>query len=255
MKRPALLLAAIVAFGWARLHFEAALAVEQRAARLRGSQLDLSMREKLGQMGFVAALSGFRAIVADGFWIHAGTAWERTDWARMKIDFDIATSLQPRCILFWEMAAWHMSHNATVNALDNKKQREAVRIRNARDFLQIGEEYLLGGIANNPDSSKLHEALASLYRDKFNDHCRASEFYAKAAALPRARQYVHRFAVYELAQCPGHEREAYEQLVALYKKGEHEHLPTLLKWLGILQEKLAVPPAERVYIPLPPPRH
>ena len=254
MKRQALLFAAILAFGGLRLHFEHALAAEQRAAGLRSSRLDLSMREQLGQMGFVAALSGFRAIVADGFWIHAETAWERTDWARMKIDFDITTSLQPRCILFWEMASWHMSHNATVNALDNKKERETVRIRNAREYLQIGEEYLLSGIANNPESAKLHELLASLYRDKFNDHCRAAKYYAKAAKLPRPRQYVHRFAVYELAQCPGHEREAYEQLVALYKKGEQEHLPTLLKWLGILQDKLAVPPAERVYSPPPPPK-
>ena len=254
MKRHVLLLAALLLIGWGRVHFEAALAVEQRTAGLRGSQLDLSMREQLGQMGFVAALSGFRAIVADGFWIHAETAWERTDWARMKIDFDITTSLQPRCILFWEMASWHMSHNATVNVLNNKGLREAVRIRAARDYLQTGEEYLLAGIANNPDSSRLQEALGSLYRDKFNDHCRAAGAYAKAASLPHARQYVHRFAVYELAQCPGHEREAYGQLVALYKKGEDEHLPTLLKWLGILQEKLAVPPAERVYSPPPPPR-
>ena len=59
-------------------------------------------------MGFLAALSGFRALVADGLWIHAHAVWERTDWAAMKFDFDAVTTLQPGCVLFWDMAAWHM---------------------------------------------------------------------------------------------------------------------------------------------------
>jgi hypothetical protein len=253
MKRPILVVLGLLAFGGARLQFEAALSAEQKAARLRGGDLDLSMREKLGQMGFVAALSGFRAIVADGFWIHAETAWERTDWARMKIDLDMATSLQPRCVLFWDMASWHMSHNASVNTLDNEKLREAVRIKMAREYYEIGKEYLLTGIANNPDSPKLYESLAMLYTQKYNDHCKAAEAYAKCASLPRAPMYARRFAVYELAKCPGHEREAYEKMVELYKMGEQERLPTLLKWLDMLAEKLGVPPAERVYTPPPPP--
>jgi hypothetical protein len=62
-------------------------------------------------------------------------------------------------------------------------------------------------------------------------------------------QYVHRFAVYELAQCPGHEREAYEKLLELYNRGKEEQLPTLLRWLGHLQEELNIPAEQRVYIP------
>ena len=252
MKRALLFAIGLLAFGAARLLPEAALARDQRAQRLRGARLDLSMRASLGQLGFVAALSGFRAIVADGFWIHAQTAWERTDWARMKIDFDIVTALQPQCELFWENASWHMSHNASVAALQNTRQpREALRQRAAREFIQIGEEYLRQGTANNPASTKLHEALGRLYRDKMDDHCRAAVEFAKAAAQPRAMMYVHRVALYELAQCPGQEREAYEKLKALYLKSEDEHLPTLLKWLDALQEKLSVPPGERVYNPPP----
>jgi hypothetical protein len=69
--------------------------------------------------------------------------------------------------------------------------------------------------------------------------------------MPNPPMYVHRFAAYELAQCPGHEREAYEILRAFYLRSEDEHLPTLLKWLDRLQEKLSIPPAERVYNPVP----
>jgi hypothetical protein len=242
----------LLAFGAARVLPEAALEREQRAAGLRRGQLDLSMRQQAGQLGFVAALSGFRAIVADGFWIHAQTAWERVDWARMKLDFDIVTSLQPRCVLFWEVSAWHMSHNASIAALENEAQpRLALRVRVAREFIKTGEGYLLEGIANNPESPRLWDMLGVVYRDKLNDHCKAAWAYDQCAALPRAPGYAKRFAAYSLAQCPGREREAYERMRALYLRSADEHLPTLLKWLATLQEKLSVPPAERVYNPPP----
>ncbi|MEI9897553.1 MAG: hypothetical protein WDN28_27780 [Chthoniobacter sp.] len=99
------------------------------------------------------------------------------------------------------------------------------------------------------DVYTLYGDLGFLYREKFKDHCKAAEVFAQSAKFPDAPVYTHRFVLYELAQCPGHEREAYEGLLKLYKLGENERLPTLLKWLGILQEKLNVPADQKVYIP------
>src|SRR5438105_477671 len=99
-RRLALLLAGLLGFGALKLPFEAQLAAAHRAAFFRGARLDLSLRERVGQMGFLAALSGFRALVADALWIHANVAWERTEWGTMKLDFDTVTTLQPRCVLF-----------------------------------------------------------------------------------------------------------------------------------------------------------
>lgn len=244
----------LLVFGAAKLNFEARLAADYRAAFFHGAKLNLALREQIGQMGFIAALSGFRAIVADGLWLHGHAVWERTEWGRMKLDFDAATALQPRCILFWEGASWHMAFNASIAALDNPKQpREALRIKAQREYWKLGEEYLLGGIANNPDNPTLHDRLGFLYREKFRDHCKSAEIYAKCAQLKGAPGYAERFAAYELAACPGHEREAYEKLKELYNRSEKEHLPTLLKLLGDLQEKLGVPAEDRVYIPHPTP--
>jgi len=252
MKRALLSVLAVLAFGAARLLPEAALQQEQRAAGLRQGQLDLAMRQRLGQLAFVAALSGFRAIVADGFYIHAQSAWERVDWAGLKLNLDVVTALQPRCVLFWEMASWHMAYNASVAALENRAQpREALRIRSAREFIRTGEEFLLDGIASNPESARLYDLLGMLYSHKLGDHCKAAWAYFRAAERPRAPMYVQRFAAYELAQCPGHEREAYEILRTLYLKGDQERLPTLLKWLHRMQQKLSIPDAERVYNPAP----
>ena len=74
----------------------------------------------------------------------------------------------------------------------------------------------------------------------------AAEWYAKAALLPGAPGYTRRFAAYELALCPGHEREAYSTLRALYNSGEKERLPTLLRRLKELEIKLDIPPGQRV---------
>ncbi len=250
MRRYALLLAGLLAFGALKLPAERHLEAVHRAAFFRGARLDLGLREQIGQMGFLAALSGFRALVADALYLHAHSAWERTEWGRMKLDFDAITSLQPRCLLFWDQAAWHMAYNASVAALENRNQpREALRLKAQREYWMIGEDYLLKGIANNPDRPTLYDRLGFLYREKFKDHCKSAEAYAQCAKLPKAPQYAHRFAAYEMAQCPGREREAYELLRSLYLRGEDERLPTLLRWLDYLQQKLDIPPAERVYTP------
>jgi hypothetical protein len=249
-RRMALVFVGLLVFGALKLRFEQALAVSHRAAYFQTAKLDLGLREQIGQMGFIAALSGFRSLVADGLYIHAHTLFERTEWGRLKLDFDAITSLQPRAVLFWDQASWHMAYNAGAAALlDREQPREALRLKAQREYWRLGEDYLLRGIANNPDRPQLFEKLGTIYRDKFGDHCKAAQYFAESAKRPGAMQYVHRFAVYELAQCPGHEREAYEKLLELYNRGKEEQLPTLLRWLGHLQEELNIPAEQRVYIP------
>jgi tetratricopeptide (TPR) repeat protein len=175
-------------------------------------------------------------------------AWERTEWGRVLLLFRQATTLQPRAVLFWDMAAWHMAWNASVAALNDPAQpREALRRRAQRQYIELGKDFLERGIANNPDSPQLYEALARLYKDKLNDHEHAAEYFEKAADLPGAHAYVRRFAAYELSYCEGREREAYERLRALYNAGEKERLPTLIKRLKFLEEKLGVPADQRIF--------
>jgi len=242
----------LLAFGCARLSFESHLEQEGRAHYFHGAKFDLALRQRVGQMAFVAAFSGFRLLVAEGMYLHAHYLWQKVEWGGMKLDFDAATALEPRSILFWDQASWHMAYNASIAAYDDKKQpREALRAKAQREYWKVGEDYLLRGIANNPDVPTLYISLGNLYRYKYQDHCKAADAYRQAAGISGAPVYAHRFAVYELSECPGHDREAYEKLLALYKKGKEEQLPTLLKRLGILQEKLHVPADQKIYIPPP----
>jgi len=246
MSRVAFVLAMLLAFGVIKLPAERAIALQHRQMEF-GEVMNLDLREKLGQLGFIAALSGFRAAVADFLFVEAHVAWERTEWGRVLFLFRQVTTLQPHVPLFWDMAAWHMAWNASAAAINDSSQpRMALRMKTQREYFALGKDFLERGIKNNPDKPQLYESLALLYREKLNDHERASECYAKAGALPGAHSYDKRFSAYELSYCEGHEREAYERLRALYDVGERERLPTLIRRLRVLEDKLAIPPEQRI---------
>jgi len=245
--RIASVLVIVFAFGVIRLPLEHAMLAQDRQLHFHGAQLDLSLREQIGQLGFIAALSGFRSIVADVLFIQANTAWERTEWARVLLLFRQVTTLQPRAVLFWDMAAWHMAWNASVAAVNDRAQPKlALRVKAQREYFDLGKDFLERGIRNNPEKPQLYEALARLYKEKYNDHAHASEFYAKAAAAPGAPSYDKRFAAYELSYCDGREQEAYRELRRLYEMGEQERLPTLISRLKFLESKLEIPPEQRI---------
>jgi len=247
MIRAVVALAVLTALGAVKLPVERNLAALHRQEHFGGVEFNLDLREKLGQLGFVAALSGFRAIVADALFIQAYTAWENTEWGRMLLLFRQITTLQPRVLLFWDTAAWHMAWNASVAAMNDRTQpRLALRVKAQREYFALGKDFLERGIKNNPDRPDLYEALARLYKEKYKDHLRASEHYAKAAALPGAPFFDRRFSAYELSYCEGHEREAYERLRSLYDEGPKERLPTLIKRLKVLEEKLGIPQEQRI---------
>jgi hypothetical protein len=252
MMRVFVVLLSVALFGAAKLPAEHALSAAHRSLHFRAVAFDLGLREQIGQLGFVAALSGFRSLIADGLFIQAHVAWERTEWGRVLLLFRQVTTLQPRGILFWDMAAWHMAWNASTAAMNDSAQpRLALRIKAQREYFQLGKDFLERGIKNNPDRPQLYEALARLYRDKYNDHEHAAEFFGKAAELPGAPSYAKRFAAYELSHCQGRERDAYDRLHVLYAAGERERLPTLIRRLQDLEIKLDIPFDQRIPDPAP----
>ena len=252
MTRKIIAVALLCVFGLVKIPIETKLDAEQRQAHLRKTVLDLDLRERVGQMGFLAALSGFRSPLAAYLWIEAHIAWENTEWGRMEGLFDTVTTLQPRSTLYWDMAAWHMAWNASVAAMDDPKQpSETLRIRNQRQYFKLGRDYLERGVKNNPDKYVLYERLGILLRDKFEDHCGAATAFLKASEFPEAMPYIRRLAGYEMVKCPEREKEAYALLKSLYDKGPSERMPTLLTLLQELAKKLAVPPQDRIPSPEP----
>ena len=252
--RNVLALLLLSVFGALLLPWQARLQRLERSANFRTVPIDLTLREQIGQSGFLAALSGFRSPVAAFLWIQAQSAWERTEWGRMAALFDTVTTLEPHMILYWDIAAWHMAWNASAAALQDRRQAsEALRERASRQYITLGREILERGIRNNPGNYRLYDSLGRLARDREGDHAAAADAFAKAASIPGSPAYMSRFAGYEASLVPGRQREAYERLLALYKLGELQRLPTLLSTLQSLEVTLGIPAGERIRPPSAPP--
>jgi hypothetical protein len=82
-----------------------------------------------------------------------------------------------------------------------------------------------------------------------------AEEFLKASKFPDAPQYAARFAGYEMAKCPGREREAYNYLRKLYEEGEKQRLPSLINLLRQMENKLDIPASDRVLSVVPGSEH
>jgi hypothetical protein len=247
MKRAAIAIAALLLFGAARLPYELHLLKLQQEAGFRTVSLNTPLRDQIGQMAFLASLSGFRSLVATILWIEAHEAWQDIEWGRMAGLFDTVTTLQPRVPLYWDMSAWHMAWNASQAAIEDEAEpSEALRRLAQQQYWDRGKKYYEDGLRSNPDSALLWEGLGRLYLQKYQDHAAAAAAYATGATKPDARHYLRRVAAYELAKVPGKEREAYQKLKALYDKGPTERMPTVISTLKELEEKLGIPADQRI---------
>ena len=246
MKGRVLGMLVLLTWGIAKFSFEAQLEQRMENTRLGGFKPTASLRQQAGQAGFIAALGGLRAAVADLLWIRANTAWRDVQYGRMKLIFDTCTAMQPRRVLFWDISAWHMAWNGAAH-IENHEPDPVVRKAKMREFFMLGKDFLQRGIESNPDSWELYERLGSLYKDKLKDFERAAKAYEEASQRPGHLEFTRRFAAYSLAQVPGREREAYDRLMALFNESEHEWLLTLFRHIQELEVKLAIPDAQRIW--------
>jgi hypothetical protein len=232
--------------GWVRSGFEATLHQRAREAGFHLADVRLDLRERLGQAGFIGALSGFRALVADVIWLEAWTAWSRMEWVRLKVQLEAVTRLQPRCVMFWTSSAWHMTHNAAGAMLLDERMSEGARKRAEREYQRFGEAFLRRGLGYNSESPELWTALADLYANKYREPEQAAALYLEASRRPGAFRFVERFAYFQLAKVRGREREAYENLRRLYLADDDNRKPTLLRELGRLERELNIPEPDRL---------
>ena len=250
-------LGGLVAHGLLRWPMESALTKEWRASHVLGPELDLDLREKLGQNAFAAALGGARSVVASIENLRAFTAWQDRDWALVEQRFRLVQQLQPRVPDYWDTGAWHMAYNASgyyrfdwrgPRGENNPAALERLRMDYWRQYILKGQEMFADGIRNNPESWTLAEKAALLHSDvyKIADHRKAAAYYEHAAAIEGSPQRIPRFLGYELSFLPDRRREALDLFTRLYHEAPVNHVPTLLATLLDLQCEFGIPPGERV---------
>ncbi|HSI86260.1 MAG: tetratricopeptide repeat protein [Candidatus Methylacidiphilales bacterium] len=249
--RLALILAVLVSI---KLLAEVALEASQRSAGFKTlTPISISLQDRLSQNMMISLLAGLRGVVADFCWRDATDAWMEEDWARLRTDLNLATTLQPNSDTFWGMGGWQMAYNiATSKRNDHKEPNKALRLANERKWIDEGQRMMERGLVINPNSVYIMVQLAQLKMEKNKDPIGCAEAYEKASLMPGAAEYLTRLPGYSLMHS-GKDKEALVYWRRLWARFPRHDEP-LYQWRRILrdikrlEDKLSVPQYERLQV-------
>lgn len=193
-------LSVILLWGAVKLPWEMQMTGEQRLATVGFSgPTAVAIREKLGQGLVLAALGGFRGLAANALMLQAHGAWEEQQWVRVRSALEMATLLQPRVALFWDLASWHLAWNAAVAAERYSDEPSETRRRmEARKWVEAGRSLLERGTRAVPEKALLFQRLGDLYWQRLADYHAAAGYYREALSKGDVPPYLERFVGYAL---------------------------------------------------------
>jgi tetratricopeptide (TPR) repeat protein len=180
-----------------------------------------SLQGALGQGVTVGLLGGFRAIVADFFWIKTNSVWEDNDLPATQTFIKLVTAIDPRPLYFWQNGArmiaydmpnWRIIEEGGYDAVPQARQRQIDEEQSA-----VALAYLNEAFGHHPDSALLHVEIANVYLNRLKDQASAAEAYRRASEQPDAPYFAARIYA-ELLRRMGRTAEAYEWLKQLYVK-------------------------------------
>lgn len=221
--------------------------MQEQAARLQLPPPDYRQTDVLSQKLVLFALGGLRTFAAEMLCVDATNAWIQQDWPRARRRWEQITTLCPQRVNYWIRASRDMGTNAVawVNGMEEDGRQHECALQR-KEYLDAAERFLLEGIANNPESPLLWLQLGAFDEDlaRRPHFSRAVESYRRAVELGASPMY-RRWEFYNLCRIRGREQEAWKLGRALFNEERHRS-SSLRCLLVVLQNKLDVPPAERL---------
>lgn len=227
------------------------LQAHEQEAGLQRPAPDFRRADALGQQLAVFTLGGLRTLAAELLALDATSAWLEQDWPRAQERWQQIVTLCPQRINYRIRAARDMAKNAVAHVREQAEKGELTAPEAAaaeRGYMAAAENFLLTGIADNPDSALLRLELGSFYDDlaRRPQFAKAVDAYRDALAHGASPMY-ERWVFYNLCRLRGREQEAYELGKELFRTEKHR-TPSVRCLLFVLQQKLAVPPYEGLTI-------
>jgi hypothetical protein len=242
-QRNGIVVVAVLAFGAARMPYEAAVTRDLRAAGLTEEPISIGALDKVDQTGWAVALGGLRTLVATFLNLRAFGFFEDQNWSALEDTYGTMVDLAPHSSYYWDSGAWHMSTNESSYYVNFSDLPGLRRQQAWKASILRGRAFLERGIRNNPDDATLYKSLGNLLSDDFRypafgdpdkTFAEAAAAYHAAAATGKARGQVVRAEALALARVKGKEAEALKLLQHLYED-PHNRVPTLSVMLVVLE--------------------
>lgn len=213
-----------------------------------------SLKDALGQGVTVGLLGGFRAIVADLFWIRTNSVWETNDLPGTQASIMLVTALDPRPLVFWQngsrMIAYDMPNWRIDAAGGYDKVPEAVKRRFEEEQSAVAVKYLNTARDFHPEEPLIVIEIANVYLNRLKDVETAAKYYLEATKMPGVPYYAPRIYA-ELLRRLERNAEAYAFLKQLYltlpKDDPMAMAPTVLERIRELEGELNVPQVLRFH--------
>lgn len=230
--------------------------VEEPAwAEVRASQPALrleSLKDALGQGVTVGLLGGFRAIVADFFWIRTYAVWESYDLPKTQTSIRLVTAIDPRPLYFWlngsRIIAYDMPNWRIEKAGGYDLVPEAVQRRFDEEQSAVGTRYLEGALDYHPEHPLVVLEIGNIYLNRLKDVETAAGYYLRASKHPDAPYYAARIYA-ELLRRLERKEEAYVFLKELYPTLPADDMmaqaPVVLERIRELEGELQIPEEKR----------
>lgn len=250
-------LIAVVVCAWApfKLAWELGLERQQNDLRYGGVVVTRQLRDQISQGLTIGVLAGFRNVAADFVWLEMTAAWEKYEWFKMDGLINAATSMEPRCIMFWDNGGWQLAWNVSIFVKDDVAHQPSQlrRIHDSIFWIHQGLDVYKRGIENNPRSWQLWKSMGDLYQNRLGDLHHAADAYAKASVQPDAPIYLERFQAIMLTNAKDYPA-AYEAWKALWfkltpaQREDRQHWKEkIISNIQQLENKLNIPQEKRVF--------
>lgn len=237
----------LISFGYGRMYLEEPMAKDMVAKHYWPDTMNMETRDKVGQLGFTAALGGFRSLVASIMAVQAFTHWDEGRFDQAIAQYWVIVQLQPRSFFNWFQGLHYSAYDKAHSfEFPTEESQRADWVRKFNEAVAEGEKFMLEAAVFLPDDYRIYGQLGYLHQQKFipRDYCKAAEYYDKAAKCPDTKPYYERFSGYALAQCPGKEQEAYDILKKTYDN--QIRFPSVITHLQNLEVALNIPQEDRI---------
>ena len=178
-----------------------------------------SLKDALGQGVTVGLLGGFRAIVADLFWIRTNAVWEQYDLPGTQTSIKLVTAIDPRPLYFWlngsRMIAYDMPNWRIDKAGGYDVVPDAAKRRFDEEQSAIAIKYLEGALGFHPENPLLVLEIGNIHLNRLKDLETAARYYLRASKHPDAPYYAARIYA-ELLRRLDRKRDAYDFLRTLH---------------------------------------